>query len=483
MAGRAKRIPIYPVRTLLFRVYTRFFFKPLSKKEKNLKELLDKVPLIYAETNRKGIAEYFSDECVKDIQLHSPDFILRFGFSIIRGSILNVCPFGIWSFHHDDPSVFRGVPSNFWEIYHGKTTNGAILQRLNETVDQGDILWQAWFPVIHHSWKNNMDEAYFQSSLWPAQVCRKIANKQNIEIQTDGQKGVLKKVPVNQQMFYFVLLLMYNRFLYHYRRFYRREMWISGIRFINEEKICWLPKGKASEYKADAFAFKTIKNYYVLYEHFDYRNPKGIIRMQKLDKYLFPVGDAKTVIEEDGHLAFPYTLHYNGDVYCCPESSSESVLRLYKFNRKIESFEFHCTLLAGHAAVDPVLYFHEGLWWLFFTEKSHSTSELHIWYSVSLEGPYEPHILNPVKTDVRSSRPAGALFFQNGNLYRPAQDCSKYSGHRIAINRIVELNTISFAEVLEDYIEADMHKNYNKGIHTWHRFDEVVSFDCKRHGR
>ncbi len=45
-----------------------------------------------------------------------------------------------------------------------------------------------------------------------------------------------------------------------------------------------------------------------------------------------------------------------------------------------------------------------------------------------LEGPWEPHRRNPVKCDVRGSRPAGTPFVHGGELYRPAQDGSKRYG-------------------------------------------------------
>src|SRR5213596_456309 len=55
-------------------------------------------------------------------------------------------------------------------------------------------------------------------------------------------------------------------------------------------------------------------------------------------------------------------------------------------------------------------------------------------------GPWRPHPGNPVKVDVRSSRPAGGPFLFGGNLYRPAQDCSRTYGGGITINRVTHLS-------------------------------------------
>ena len=40
-------------------------------------------------------------------------FMLRVGFNIIRGEILNVPKYGVWSFHHDDEVKYRGGPAGY----------------------------------------------------------------------------------------------------------------------------------------------------------------------------------------------------------------------------------------------------------------------------------------------------------------------------------------------------------------------------------
>ena len=59
-------------------------------------------------------------------------------------------------------------------------------------------------------------------------------------------------------------------------------------------------------------------------------------------------------------------------------------------------------------------------------------------------GPWKPHKRNPVKSDVRNSRPAGRLFYWNGDLYRPAQDSSQRYGYAMSINRVLRLTPDEF---------------------------------------
>ena len=59
-------------------------------------------------------SEFFCDDDIGQIREFGLDFILRFGFNIIRGDILDVPKYGVWSFHHGDETKYRGSPPAFW---------------------------------------------------------------------------------------------------------------------------------------------------------------------------------------------------------------------------------------------------------------------------------------------------------------------------------------------------------------------------------
>ena len=64
---------------------------------------LQNVPFIHCKTIRKSkFSQYFNKKDIENINQYKLDIIMRFGFGIIRGDIINVPQFGIWSFHHDD---------------------------------------------------------------------------------------------------------------------------------------------------------------------------------------------------------------------------------------------------------------------------------------------------------------------------------------------------------------------------------------------
>lgn len=70
----------------------------------------------------------------------SADLVIRFGFGVLVGRVLTATEYGVLSYHHGDLRKYRGMPMGFWEYVHGRETAGVTLQRLNETLDGGEII-------------------------------------------------------------------------------------------------------------------------------------------------------------------------------------------------------------------------------------------------------------------------------------------------------------------------------------------------------
>lgn len=67
------------------------------------------------------------------------DVVVRFGFGLVRGSVLTAPEYGVLSFHPADIRKYRGMgpPPIF---YHGRDRAGSTLQRLDESIDGGEIV-------------------------------------------------------------------------------------------------------------------------------------------------------------------------------------------------------------------------------------------------------------------------------------------------------------------------------------------------------
>jgi len=88
--------------------------------------------------------------------------------------------------------------------------------------------------------------------------------------------------------------------------------------------------------------------------------------------------------------------------------------------------------------------------------------------------------MNPVKCDVRSSRPGGTPFVHDGALYRPAQDSSKSYGGALTINRITSLSQDEFREEPRVHLEPFRDSPYPDGLHTLSAAGSITVLDGKR---
>jgi hypothetical protein len=87
--------------------------------------------------------------CFEDI--HSPQALSRlrechpqlslvYGAPIIRKSLYAIAALGTLGIHHGKVPEYRGKKTTFWEIYNGETMAGVTIQRINDTLDGGDIV-------------------------------------------------------------------------------------------------------------------------------------------------------------------------------------------------------------------------------------------------------------------------------------------------------------------------------------------------------
>lgn len=483
----------YPYSKLLYRVWFRYMMKPEAKQDADITGIYKNLPEISCLTTRKGYAEYFDAKDVAIIKSYKLDFILRFGFGIIKGEILEAATYGVWSYHHDDDRKYRGVPTGFWEIWFNDPVNAAILQRLTNQLDSGVILHKAYFGTIDHSWQANLDNLLKSTTEWPLQVCRDIENGNTGFLSVKNSPGTaIYKLPGNLKMMRFLLKVASNKIRFHYRDLFLTEKWNVGIIPLSIEKLIqpgeytipepvWLDVNtKKSVYHADSFGFMKDGQYHVVCEEYDYQTAKGFLTSFQSDGHSWKISNKTIALEKNYHLAYPYLFENEGNYFCIPENSEGGNLDLYRYETSGGKLVFEQTLIENLKAVDPSLFYYEGFWWLFFTDRVSTKERLHIWYSKNMKGPFTSHSNNPVKVDIRSSRPAGNPFILNGELYRPAQDCSIRSGRRICINHVIKLSPTEFLEEEYSILNPAVNSQFPDGIHTFCVNEGAVIVDGKR---
>ncbi|MGN0032305.1 MAG: hypothetical protein ACI358_00745 [Candidatus Limimorpha sp.] len=486
------KVKRYPYKTLLFRVWNRFLLKPKSKEPVCLQDLTENVSVLRCIPEKKGISTYFNGDDIEKIKSYGLDFILRFGFNIVRGEILNCAKHGIWSYHHDDERVVRGGPPGFWEFMRKIPENGVILQRLTDKLDKGLIISRLRFNTQFHSYKLHLDTLLTQSEYMPLQACMVLKSKGSIDTAVSQSDAPILHPPKNLQMLRYFWLCFWRKIVFHLNYLFKQEDWNVGYcfypigDFISSDSresldIHWLKDCNTNvdrqEYLADPFVITTRRDTYLFFEWFSNKKGKADLAVAKMSEHfntLYKISDFPE------HRSFPFVFENDGVVYCLPEANKTNKVTLYRFNEETLSLQYDCDLLTGGAFVDAALYRHNGLWYLFLTPKEQSHTHLIIYMSRDMRGPYEPHRMNPVKIDCKCSRQGGKIFEINGKIIRPSQNSTEHYGQSIVLNEIMELSEDSFVEKETMEIRPLGNTKYNKGLHTINGNGEITVFDVKR---
>jgi hypothetical protein len=183
------------------------------------------------------------------------------------------------------------------------------------------------------------------------------------------------------------------------------------------------------------------------------------------------------------HLSYPLIFENEGRLLCIPETQGAREVALYGLERFPDRWNKLATLIENRAIVDATLFRHGDYWWLAGAadaDRAGVGSDLHLWYATQIVGPWTAHSGNPVKTDVRSARPAGTPFVVDGVLYRPSQDSSTTYGSRVVINRVHTLTPTSFREEPIAFVEPDTAGPYPDGLHTISAVGNLTVVDGKR---
>lgn len=481
------KLKSYPYHRFLFRFYWRYFFKCPSKQSVNASDIFHSAEVVKLSVIQKGISQYFAEAGVRMIKDKNLDFIVRFGFGIIKGDMLSAAKNGVWSYHHGDENGYRGGPPGFWEIYNNENSTGAMLQQLTAKLDGGIILHKGEFSTVKHSYKAQLDQLLTESAKWLAIAANNLAsNTLEPSLSLPG-KGI-NKVPGNFKMAIFLTKILKNKVFFHLNHFFKHEKWNIG--FIkrnltdvhvhkNIEGLSWIPERKGF-YFADPFVCCVNNTYWVFFEQFNYKNGNASLAVAKLDE--LKEGKYSELKINGSHFSYPYLLKHNSKLYCIPENYQSGGLDLYEFNSENRALRKVKRLINAVEIVDPTLIEIDNVWYIFCTQKQQSNTELYIYFSENgLRGDYKPHPQNPVVTSIKQSRPAGNLFYKGKTLYRPAQNCASTYGSSVSIMKVEVLNKKVYKERFVSEIYPSLRGKYSSGLHTLSSSEGYLVVDAKRY--
>jgi hypothetical protein len=217
---------------------------------------------------------------------------------------------------------------------------------------------------------------------------------------------------------------------------------------------------------------------FIFFEDLECASGKACISVMELDRD-GRASRPRTVLERDYHLSYPFLIENEGVLYMVPETAQNDTVEIYRCVEFPGVWQLEKTLLHGVRAADATFHLEDGRWWMFANLAPSGASlddELHLFFADRLLGDWEPHRRNPVKSDVRSARPAGNLYRRDGALYRPAQICAPRYGAGLAIHRVSRLTPWDYEEHIVERILPDQRAGI-LGLHTINRAGNLCVMD------
>lgn len=164
--------------------------------------------------------------------------------------------------------------------------------------------------------------------------------------------------------------------------------------------------------------------------------------------------------------SYPHVFEFEDKQYLLSETAPLKSIIIYSAENFPEKWNQYAVIAEGREYVDPTILRHNGKWWIFASTTDNS--ELYLFYSDNLKGPWKEHCLSPIITkDKSKSRPAGRIIEYQGKLYRFAQDCSNYYGEKVNGIKILKLTEEEYQEE-EIGVVLDKGEGWaSKGMHTY----------------
>ena len=453
--------------------------------------LLEGIPVLHVEPITSRFVHRFPEDALTTLRAQQLDVILRFGFNILRGGILQAAKHGVWSFHHGDNDFYRGGPPHFWELHEGNPVSGVILQVLTEKLDDGYVLAKGIFATDPGlSVARNRVQPYWGSQhfviqkLWelhrfgPEHLTRTAIPAAPYK----GKKKIYRR-PSNSEVLSWLgprLMgktigwvktgLKASNLIDHWRIAIRS----GGTHVIDADENArmdgfhWLesPKGHAW---ADPFLFERDGQYWLFFEDYLYAEQRGILACAPWSP-AGPMGEPRTILETGSHASYPYVFSDGDDIYMIPETRALQTVRLYRATEFPYKWEPIADLFSGQA-VDTSAWKQDGFWWFFTTllDPRGRGAFLYLYSAETLTGKWQLHPMNPICYDVRRARGAGAIHRHGDKLLRPSQDCSKRYGYSFAINEIVKLTPDEYEERPLVTVEP----TWAAGLRTTHTYNRL----------
>ena len=462
---------------LVFRIHNKidhfvFLGKHNYAIRRDIEELVKDVPMIRIGSSKPDGTKNRDMAVIGEEGIYNLDLIVKLGHGLVDDDLLNIPKYGLLSYSMNDSSAEGSDTTGYYEVIDKCPVTVSELVMTSKGGQRRSVIARVTESTCPYSISLNRNKLFRRASLFVPRVINGIGMYGPDYLNRLEQKcgsasaDIIVKRPVPS--FLRSLLNLFKGTLIFFRQLLKKLIYTDPFKWILIYKTGTSNDFKANSYKefaelkpskdrfwADPFVIRRGEKFYLFVEEYIYKRNKGHISVLELDS-TGQLLKTQNIIEKAYHMSYPFIFESDNIFYMIPETGGNRSIDLYKCTEFPGKWEFLKNIMKNVNAVDSTLYYHQGKWWLFTViDKINSelavSPELYLFYSDDfLSDNWISHPMNPVVTDVRTSRPAGKLFLNEGKLYRPSQDCSGRYGNSFDINYI---HTFSESEYVEENVK------------------------------
>lgn len=393
------------------------------------------------DAENEGAWQKLPPAIVEDAEKRKVDFVIKFGMGLLRIPP-ELAEVDILSFHHGDPESYRGRPAGFYEIMHGASKQGVVVQKLTNKLDAGVFLARGQFKIDHHSYRRTAERFYAGSRHVFRAAILALGTGRTITVKKLGKNY---RLPGNGTVVRFAAGLLGRKLKRILRGAFVENAWEIAIQqHAPRRPLPELDLVRATTiatpdgYRFLADPFFEGDGTKILAEGLSSKTHVGeIVAVDATGK------EAAKLLLSGGHHSYPSVVSTGRETFILAETAAHCAPALFSLasgeTRPIAGLEQLRLLDATHFVQDDVHFLFAGV-------AGEAADVLNLYYAPALEGPYVPHPMNPIVMDPECARMGGNILVWNGALYRLGQDNRFRYGSSLRAMCIQELSPASYRE-------------------------------------
>jgi hypothetical protein len=425
------------------------------------------------------------DGDIARIKAANLDLLLYLGRDV-PGAELSACTsLGVWSVQNGATEV----PDQFWDIYEGNRLTLYGPQIIEQKQSQARVVYRSSSTSYLLSLALTQNAAYWEMArvlVTRLSDPERLRTEAQLRSEANANQHEMSRNLSNLHMARFLGQWTMRTLRHELMKRLFREQWSIVIQAkadtakMISDHCFTIMRPPRDRFYADPFLMEKNGRSYLFFEDYKFSSHKGLISCCEVNSE-GSCDKPRVVLERTYHLSYPFLFTWQGEIYMIPETRDNGTIEMYRASDFPYSWVHEAVLMSDVAATDSTLLHHHDKWWLFTAGVLyHAPPEktLCLFVANSPLGPWTAHPKNPIVSDLSHARPAGCLYFDNGQLIRPGQDCSNSYGGGVRLHRVEVLSETDYQETQLASITPDWIPG-SKGIHTLNQNAAYRVIDCK----